>query len=620
VNTHTTASTRSYTGQLPSGTVTSEAPGARTVTGPDTDGFDTDVLIIGTGPFGITTALAAATYGLRVRAITRWNWVANGPRAHITNQRALEVLRDLGVENDALTHATPWEQMGDMLFTTSLAGDEIARLRVWGTGDDRYGDYIWGSPCPLADIPQPFLEPVMVSAAAERGTVFDFNTEYRGLDQDEHGVTVHLANALDGRTYDVRARYAVGADGVRSQVVDDLGLPVEGTHSRAATLYTRFRADLSRYVAHRPSTLHWIMTPSADFGEIGMGLLRCIRPWHDWIAGWGFDMADSEPDTDPERVTARIRRLIGDPDQEIEIVSCGPWYVNQANLTRWSAGRVFCGGDAVHRHPPSSGLGSNTSIQDGFNLAWKLAYVIQGWAGPSLLETYDDERRPVGEQVVARANQSRIDYAPLNECFRTTGHADPIAAGLAKLRDPSPAGVEVRAELTAALELKNHEFNAQGVELNQRYHSAAIIPDPDAEPEQWNRDPELYLQATTRPGAKLPHTWLVDTRGRRISTLDATGKGHFTLLTGLAGQAWVAAACKLDLPFLDTIVIGEKGTEDPYRGWDRLREVHEAGAILVRPDGHIAWRHHEAQWDDHDAQQALEAALDHILDRGHQNH
>ena len=601
---------------LAPGALTSQTPGARVAGGPDADGFDTDVVVIGTGPFGLATALSLATYGIRVRAVTRWNWVANSPRAHITNQRTLEVLRDLGVESEALKHATPWELMGDTLFATSLTGPEIARLRTWGTGDDRHGDYVAGSPCGLADIPQPYMEPVLINAAAERGVVFDFNTEYQGLDQDDDGVTVHLANAIDGRTYDLRARYVVGADGARSQVVADLGLPVEGTIARAGTLYSRFRADLSRHVAHRPAILHWFMRPGASFGEIGMGLLRAIRPWDDWIAGWGYDMADGDPDIDPERVTAKIRELIGDPDQEIELISSAPWYVNQANVTQWSSGRVFCGGDAVHRHPPSSGLGSNTSIQDGHNLAWKLAYAVRGWAGPGLLDTYNDERRPVGEQIVARANLSRVEYGPLNEAFATTGADDPIAAGLAKLRDPSPAGVEVRAALTAALELKNYEFNAQGVELNQRYTSTAVVPDPHAEPEQWDRDPQLYLQATTRPGAKVPHTWLVERRGRRISTLDIIGKGRFTLLTGCAGQAWVAAVDKLDLPYLDAVVVGAPGSEDPYRSWDRLREVHDAGAVLVRPDGFVAWRHLDAQWDDDEAQAALTEALTHILSNG----
>ena len=123
--------------------------------------LDTDVLVVGTGPTGSAAALALATYGVRVHTVTRWNWLANTPRAHITNQRAVEVLRDLGVEDEAAKYATPWELMGDTLFATSLAGDEIARLRTWGTGDERIGDYLQGSPCPLLDIPQPYLEPVL---------------------------------------------------------------------------------------------------------------------------------------------------------------------------------------------------------------------------------------------------------------------------------------------------------------------------------------------------------------------------------------------------------------------------------------------------------------------------
>ncbi|MDN5856012.1 MAG: FAD-dependent monooxygenase, partial [Actinomycetia bacterium] len=393
-----------------------------------------------------------------------------------------------------------------------------------------------------------------------------------------------------------------------------LVLRVAGELARAATAYVLFHADLSRFVEHRPSILHWLMTPSAAFGEIGMGLLRAIRPWHTWIAGWGYDLSGPTPDFDPESVKARIRGYVGDQDLEIEIESCSSWYVNQAHATQYSKGRVFCGGDAVHRHPPSSGLGSNTSIQDAFNLAWKLAFVIQGHAGPQLLETYSDERAPVGKQVVARANQSRVDYAPLNECFRTTGEADPVAAGLAKLRDPGPDGVAVRDALTEALELKNYEFNAQGVELNQRYTSTAVVPDLNlGEEEQFARVPQLYLQATTRPGAKLPHAWLLGADGQRVSTLDVTGKGRLSLVTGLAGRSWARAATKLDLPFMRTVVIGAKGAEDVYRDWARIRQIHEAGALLVRPDGYIAWRQPAATWDDNDALNQLQSALAAVL-------
>lgn len=577
--------------------------------------FDTDVLVVGTGPMGATTALALATYGVRVHVVNRYNWTANTPRAHITNQRAVEVLRDLGVEQEARRDATPWEWMGDTLFTTSLAGPEIARLRTWGTGDERIGDYLQNSPSAMLDLPQDKMEPLLVKNAAARGAVFSFNTEYLGYEEDADGVTVSLRDLKDGREYTMRARYLVGADGAKSKVMDDAGLKLEGQLARAATAYVLFRADLTRYVAHRPSILYWIVTSNAAFGEIGMGLLRAIEPWNQWIAGWGFDFTKGEPDFSPEEIRRRVRILVGDPELEIDINSTSVWYVNQAHAPVYSKGRVFCGGDAVHRHPPSSGLGSNTCMQDAFNLAWKLAFVVKGHAGEGLLDSYTLERAPVGAQIVARANQSRLDYAPLNRCFRDADASDPVAAGVEKLTDPGPEGVARRTALADALKLKNYEFNAQGVELNQRCVSEAVIPDRDATEEVWKRDRQLYVQPTTRPGAKLPHAWLVGKDGRRTSTLDVVGKGKFSLVTGIAGQAWVDAARKLDLPFLRTVVIGLPGAQDSYCSWQSVREIEEAGALLVRPDGVVAWRQFGAVADVAQAKRAIQQALDSILDR-----
>jgi len=577
--------------------------------------FQVDVLVVGCGPMGATTALALATYGVRVQVVNRYNWTANTPRAHITNQRAVEVLRDLGVEKEARSQATPWEWMGETLFTTSLAGPEIARLRTWGTGDERIGDYLQGSPSVPMDMPQDKMEPILVKNAMARGAVFSFNTEYLSHEQDATGVTVQLRDVVTGRDYQMRARYLVGADGARSKVMDDAGLKVEGELARAATAYVVFEADLSRYVAHRPSILYWVVTSSAAFGEIGMGLLRAVDPWTKWIAGWGFDMTQGDPDFSRENILAKVRLLVGDPDLDVKVESTSVWYVNQAHAPIYSNGRVFCGGDAVHRHPPSSGLGSNTCMQDAFNLAWKLSFVIKGHAGEKLLDTYTVERAPIGAQVVKRANQSRVDYAPLNRCFRDSDAKDPVAAGIEKLADPGPEGQARRAALGEALRLKNYEFNAQGVELNQRYTSAAVIPDPGATEEQWAKDPQLHLQATTRPGAKLPHAWLVGADGRRTSTLDVVGKGTYSLVTGIAGQAWVQSARAMNLPYLNTVVIGEAGAQDLYCAWQRLREIDEAGALLVRPDGVVAWRHPSAPSDAADAKRELEAALDALLDR-----
>jgi 2,4-dichlorophenol 6-monooxygenase len=585
----------------------------------ESTGFDTDVVVVGTGPAGATTALALASYGVRTHMVSKWNWLANTPRAHITNQRAMEVLRDLGVEGEVIKYATPWEYMGDTTFTTSLVGEEIARIRTWGTGDKRYGDYLQGSPCGMLDVPQTLMEPVLVKNAAALGADVSFNTEYLSHEQDETGVTVRLLNKQSGQEYTQRARYLVGADGAKSAIAEQLELPFEGELARAGTVYILFTADLRQYVEHRPSILHWIMNPAAGIGEIGMATFRAIRPWDQWILGWGFDIEAGEPELSEDFLLSQIRTLTGIPDLDVEIDRDMIWYVNQQHAELYHRGRVFCAGDAVHRHPPSSGLGSNTCIQDGFNLAWKLAFAVNGWAGQPLLESYSSERVPVGRQIVARANQSRKDYAPIRAAITVPGADDPVAAGVERLRSATPEGVAARKGLYEALELKNTEFNAQGVELNQRYQSSAVLADPAAGEEPWLRDRELYLQATTRPGAKIPHAWLVNDKGVRVSTLDVTGKGRMSLVTGISGTAWAQATARLPAPYLRTVVIGSPEYADSYGDWHAVSEIDEAGALLVRPDGYIAWRQSANVYDVDEAHRQLTKALSAILGIAEEN-
>ena len=234
-------------------------------------------------------------------------------------------------------------------------------------------------------------------------------------------------------------------------------------------------------------------------------------------------------------------------------------------------------------------------MQDAFNLAWKLAYVVKGWANAALLESYGQERVPVGQQIVARANQSRFDYKHLKAVFGFDQGVKTQAQMLECIFAEDEQGATIRAQLYAALEIKHYEFNAQGVELNQRYCSNAVLNDNDAE--VFVRDPQLYLQETTRPGAKIPHTWLIDRRGVKRSTLDITGKGRFTLVTGLSGKAWRKAAQALALDYLDVVQVGQVDYRDVYGTWQKKSQISEQGAILVRPDGYIAWRLSAAKAD-----------------------
>ncbi|MEZ0365918.1 FAD-dependent oxidoreductase [Mycobacterium sp. pUA109] len=581
--------------------------------------YDTDVLVVGCGPAGGAAALALATYGIKTMLINKYNWVANTPRAHITNQRTLEVLRDLGVEHEALALGTPQEIMGDTVLCTSLAGEEIGRIRTWGASDEHLTEYTSASPCPMIDLPQTYLEPILLSNAARRGANCRFDTEFLSLDQDADGVTARLHDRLRGDDYTVRAKYLLGADGARSRVAEQIGLPIAGRTGVGGSMNIFFVAELGRYVAHRPSVLYWTMRPGARLGGIGMGLIRMVRPWNQWLLTWGYDINQPPPRLDDAEAERIVKNLIGDDTIPIHIDSKSLWTVNHSYATDYSVGRVFCAGDAVHRHPPSNGLGSNTSIQDSFNLAWKLAAVIKGQASPTLLDSYTAERAPVGRQIVERANLSRAQFTPIFESLGIDGGSDAegIEAGLAACRAEDAEGAKRREQLDEAIRLKDYEFNAHGVELNQRYQSNAILTEEGPD-EQWPRDRELFHQPSTRPGAKMPHVWLINDEGRRISTLDLVGHGMFTVVSGLSGGVWEQAAqtvqSELGVP-LRAVRIGAKGARDAYGRWARLREIEEDDALLVRPDGYITWRSDCVSPDVAGAAEHLSSALSTVLGR-----
>jgi len=556
----------------------------------------TDVLIVGSGPAGGAAALALATLGVPNIMITKYRWTANTPRAHITNQRAMEMFRDLGIEPQVLAEATPHDQIGDTVFCTSIAGEEIGRIRTWGTHPAREADYQLASPCLICDIPQTYLEPILVKNATARGTQTRFSTEYLSLRQDADGVDATVRDRLTGATYTIRAKYLIGADGARSKVAEDIALPLEGQMDVAGSMNITFKADIGPFVQARRSVLYWVIQPGSNVGGIGAGLVRMVRPWNEWLIVWGYDISQPPPEVDEKAATQVVRNLLGMPELDVEITGTSLWGNNEMYATYLQNGRVFCAGDAVHRHPPSNGLGSNTSVQDSYNLAWKLAAVLRGQAAPTLLETYSHERAPVAKQIVLRANKSSREFG---QFFEVLGLAEAeteaeMREQLEERKAATARGAAKRAALVQAMELKNYEFNAHGVELGQYYESTAVVPDAEASsrPEP-TRDPELYYEPSTVPGSRLPHAWVGDA-ARKLSTLDLAPYTRFTLITGIAGEAWATAAAAvatdLGVP-LETVIIGPgREVTDLYYDWARLREVEEDGALLVRPDKHIGWR------------------------------
>ena len=555
---------------------------------------ETDVLIVGSGPAGGAAALSLATLGVPNIMITKYRWTANTPRAHITNQRAMEIFRDLGVEDQVLADATPHELVGDTVFCTSIAGEEIGRIKTWGTHPAREADYQLASPCLICDIPQTYLEPILVKNATARGTQTRFSTEYLSHAQDDDGVTTTVRDRLTGATYAIRSRYLIGADGARSLVAEHIGLPYEGQMDIAGSMNITFKADISAKVATRPSVLYWVIQPGSNVGGIGAGLVRMIRPWNEWLIVWGYDISQPPPTVDADKATEIVRNLLGMPDLDVEITGTSLWGNNEMYATHLHDRRVFAAGDAVHRHPPSNGLGSNTSVQDSYNLAWKLAAVLRGEAGPELLETYSHERAPVAKQIVTRANKSSREFGQFFEVLGLTQAEteEEMREQIEERKANTARGRAKREALVNAMELKNYEFNAHGVELGQFYQSTAIVGDGTTRPAP-ARDPELYYQASTVPGSHLPHVWVGDAASK-VSTLDLAPYDTFTLITGIAGEAWAEAAEKvsreLNVP-IKTVIIGPgREVTDIYYDWARVREIDEDGALLVRPDKFIGWR------------------------------
>ncbi|MFD0855764.1 FAD-dependent monooxygenase, partial [Actinomadura adrarensis] len=428
-----------------------------------------------------------------------------------------------------------------------------------------------------------------------------FGTELVDFVQDADGVTAQVRDRVTGTGYAIRSKYMIGADGGNSLVMERLGLPLVGEMGLGGSINVVFEADLTRLVEHRPGDMYWFIQAGAGHDGLGIGVLRMVRPWNRWIGVWGYDESEGTPQLSDEDGVAIAHRLIGDDTVPVKVESISIWSVNHVYATDNMKGRVFCAGDAVHRHPPMNGLGSNTSIQDSYNLAWKLALVLRGQAGPELLETYRDERVPVAEQVVERAWKSNGNIPGLFQALRLPAAPDEhsMAKAIKELEAPTPEGTERRRAFEEAVQSTLINFNAHGVETNQRYRSSAVVDGGASEPVP-PRDEEVYHFASTFPGRHLPHVWLTRDQ-RRVPLFDLCGRGGFTLLTGPRGEVWREASDRVAEGLGVSVRVHTIGVgcdyEDSYGDYGAICAVAEDGAILVRPDHMIAWRAVEAGSD-----------------------
>lgn len=551
--------------------------------------FETDVLVIGAGPAGLTASALLARAGIKAIGITKYPGTADSPRAHINNQRTAEILRDLGVEDRLGQTAMPHELMGTQIFATSFAGLELSRTSAWGAGIDRRTDYQMASPSSMSNISQHKLEPIILEAATRNGADIRFNHELVDLHQDRGGVTARVLERTTGREHEIRSKYLIGADGGRSLVASKAGFEFDGRFNIGEAISVWVEADLTAYTRHRSGAIAFI-TPQAS--DIWMSIWPCVTPWTQWNPFF-FRHGWAPGSTDEETLQGYIREAIGDPSVPFKIKKISPWQVNHVVAKSYRSGHVFLAGDAAHRHSPANGLGSNTSVQDSYNLAWKLSLVLSGKADEGLLDSYHDERQPVGRKVIDRAMKSHVEIEPWSEAagFKPGISGQDAKHNIEELFGASDVGETRRKALLAGVDLMNYQFNAHGVELGQRYRSGVIA---SSEPfPEYQRDPELFFQPDAVPGSHIPHVW-VQRAGADISTLDVCDYAKFTLIVGAAGDRWDEAAAsvasELGVPIVPARIGLRQDVDDMYGEWINIRGVSDLGCLLVRPDRFIAWR------------------------------
>jgi 2,4-dichlorophenol 6-monooxygenase len=542
--------------------------------------IEAPVLIVGAGPVGLTASLLLARQGIASLVVDRRPGPHRAPQAHVVNPRTLEILRSAGVGAAALrAHATRREDGGHVAWVTTLAGEELGRLPYERQGDDALAS----TPTPLLNLPQHRLEPVLLDHLRACGGEVRYRHEWTALEQDADGVTARIHDVEADHDYEVRSEWLLAADGAGSRVRRALDIEMIGPDRLQSFVMIHFEANLRPLVRDRPAIIYWTVDPACLGAFVAHDIERTWVFMHPW-----------DPDTQPadaftpDACAAIVRRAIGPAEVALAVRDVSPWTMTAQVATQYRSGRIFLVGDSAHRFPPSGGMGMNTGMQDVHNLVWKLRAVRDGWADASLLDTYETERRPVAQR---NTDQSLVNAMKLLELMTELGIDDVAAADRTKFDAilSDPAG---RARVRSAIASQQDHFDMLGLHLGASYETGAVVPDGSSLPVAAN--PVRDHVPTSRPGSRLPHAW-IEQAGERRSTLDLVAPSGFTLLAGARGTAWVEAAERAAPPL--TCLVSGQDFADPDGSWTRVCELEDDGALLVRPDQHVAWRAERAPAD-----------------------
>ncbi|MEU9272525.1 FAD-dependent monooxygenase [Streptomyces sp. NPDC048251] len=578
------------------------------------------VLIVGGGGCGLSASLFLSDHGVQHLLVERHADTSILPKAHYINQRTMEIFRQHGLYDTVVERASSTDRFGRVRWQTTLTGDGPLDRRVIHEMDAFGGGaltdvYAADGPVLPYKLPQLRLEPILRRAAEERnpGRVL-FSHELVSFDDQGDRVVAEIRDLNSGEATRVVARYVIAADGGRT-LGPRLGVQMQGTVKMADVSTAYFSADLSQWW-HEGTLMTWFINP--ERADRNFTLLEMGPHWGRQCEEWGltsFLLGDADR-ADPEAVAARIREVLGLPDLELTVHKVSQWTVEGVLADRYRSGRVLIVGDAAHRQPPTTGLGLNGGIQDVHNLAWKLAAVLSGHADDGLLDTYESERRPVGKRNVDWGLAAWFHHRVMTEAALGLGpHVPPErrSSAFADYFEQSEAGEVRRARAAELFATHRAECQAHDLEIGYVYEEGALVPDGTQAPAGSPMGTEYH--PTTRPGHRLPHAWL-ERDGRRLSTHDLVGAtGGFALLTGPTGAGWAEAAEQVAEKFSIPLTVARIGAGAEYTGdsWADVREITEDGAVLVRPDNHVAWRSMDAA--DHPAA-VLTQVLSQLMDHG----